>query len=90
MQDKLLKPQNFLKKHKDKIYFFIYISASFLLCWWAWSSLRPKIIISGCSEIALKVSQVEARTKFDTTVSDSYENALNNCLIELGISPLSN
>ena len=78
-------PEDKLKKFKSRLNFYSLISFSILIGFVFWQFIRPKILITSCSEIALNTSHVQSRTSLFIDTTSSYEVELNRCLVDAGL-----
>ncbi len=78
-------PEDKLKKFKSRLNFYSLISFSILIGFVFWQFIRPKILITSCSEIALNTSHVQSRTSLFIDTTNSYKAELNKCLIDAGL-----
>jgi len=76
-------------KYRNKLNFIILIIFVLSLGIYFWNIIRPKIIISSCSEIALNTSHVQARTSVFIDTSQAYDIAFNECVYQAGVDPLA-
>lgn len=76
-----------LKEHKSKIHFIILFIAAYTIGFFFWNYLRPKILISSCSDIAFKSSQIQARISVSVDTDNNYKNLFDDCLKDIGITP---
>ncbi|MCH7641060.1 hypothetical protein IID22_02610 [Patescibacteria group bacterium] len=81
--------KDILKKYKDKINFLILIIFVLFLGSFFWNNIRPKIIISSCTEIALNTSHIQARTSVFIDTTQAYDLAFNECVYQAGVDPLA-
>lgn len=80
--------KGFIKKHRNTLNFAVLLLFVFALGVYFWKVIRPKIILTSCTEIAVNTSHIQARTSFFLDTTELYEEALNECLYQAGVDPL--
>ena len=73
-----------MEKYKSKIYLLIFIVASGILAWGAWSNYKPQVIYASCADIAQRTSNLMKRTEINVTGDVEFSQNLNDCLDDVG------